>query len=77
MLHHPVFDEPRQLIFGGMSGGPIFRLTAEGVEFSGIIFQGRGPNEDADDNRDFWVWGFPLTVAVMDRALELSQTRRS
>ncbi|MBA3571030.1 MAG: trypsin-like peptidase domain-containing protein [Pyrinomonadaceae bacterium] len=60
--------------FGGMSGGPIFRLkTAESVAFSGILFEGRGFG-DADSEQigdEIWVYGFPLGPKGLERAFNV------
>jgi hypothetical protein len=60
--------------FGGMSGGPIFRLVdGGGYRFSGILFEGRGFS-DTDESRDsseIWVYGFPFGPHQVDRGLEL------
>jgi len=69
VMHQELPDEKRTLLFGGMSGGPIFRLTETSIEFSGIIVQGSGPNERRSDDREVWIWGIPITQCVVELTL--------
>ena len=60
--------------FGGMSGGPIFRLIGnESYSFTGIMFEGRGfaDNENGVSDNEIWIYGFPLTNDMFDHALEV------
>lgn len=64
----------RIIRFGGMSGGPIFRVESkEDYVLSGIIFEGRGFHEDEKEppGEDMWVWGFPLSPEQLDLAFDL------
>jgi hypothetical protein len=69
VLHHELPEESRELPFGGMSGGPIFRVDADTVSFAGLLNQGSGPNERESSDRSVWIWGFPLTRDILDRLL--------
>jgi len=60
--------------FGGMSGGPIFRLNGnECYSFAGIMFEGRGfaDTEEGVSENEIWVYGFPLSNDMFDHALEV------
>lgn len=69
VLQHELPDESRTLPFGGMSGGPIFRVDGEGVSFAGLLNEGSGPNERESNDRTAWIWGFPITREILDRVL--------
>lgn len=75
ILHEELMPPDNRLIrFGGMSGGPIFRLTgACTYAFSGIIFEGRGFHDVRDPTPDsqIWIYGFPFGPAELDRALSI------
>jgi hypothetical protein len=61
----------RVVKFGGMSGGPIFRLEPnDRYSFSGVIVEGRGFADSEEDTNanDIWVYGFPLGVAQLELA---------
>jgi hypothetical protein len=64
--------------FGGMSGGPIFRLKSdEAVGFSGILFQARGFG-DTDSEQigdDIGVLGFPFGPSEIERAFDVFKPR--
>lgn len=60
--------------FGGMSGGPIYKVIDDDNYFLiGINFEGSGP-EDKDEYNDFqddiWIYGFPLNVKVILNKLD-------
>ena len=72
--------EGRRIMFGGMSGGAIFRLTSRKTyTFSGIVFAGRGfddkPGDDdtrqrnADRRHQVWIYGFPFGPKELDHGL--------
>src|SRR5204862_227798 len=55
--------------FGGLSGGPLFRVQPDEYSFAGIIFQGRGFADTVDQSAsspDIWVWAFPLSPSQLD-----------
>lgn len=69
--HHP--DQPNDFSVGGMSGGPIFRITSpESFSLAGIIFEGKAriDAEDGCDVEGLWIWGFPLTGNLLKDILE-------
>lgn len=64
----------RTVRFGGMSGGPIFRLRSPyHYSFSGILFEGRGFDDNRNGARgdEIWVYGFPLGPAQLEHAFNI------
>lgn len=77
ILHDVLPNECRHFDFGGMSGGPIFRLASENLELAGLIFQGEFRSDDKDwQAPELWIWGFPLTVATLEQAIEYGTSRK-
>lgn len=68
---HP--NQPHDFSVGGMSGGPIFRITSsESFSLAGIIFEGkaRADAEHGCSIEDLWIWGFPLNDNLLRDILE-------
>ncbi|HET6431694.1 hypothetical protein [Dyella sp.] len=69
------FDQPGpEHRFGGMSGGPVFALTGDhNYEFQGILFEGRGFGDVGPDDlpgTENWIWAFPFSGELLERACE-------
>jgi hypothetical protein len=84
IMHDHLRGENRCFRFGGMSGGPIFRITEASNEVAGVIFQGVGPNDPqtgpdgetlSDSREEVWAWGFPLTRPVIEATLRYGKPR--
>ncbi|HPF99014.1 MAG TPA: serine protease [Kiritimatiellia bacterium] len=69
VLQNDLPGKSRDITFGGMSGGPIFKEMEDNqYELLGIAFEGRGfgdREEGSDLNSDIWVFGFPLTRSML------------
>lgn len=72
ILHDGLSEDMRRTSFGGMSGGPIFALEEDGIfKLVGIIYQGRGLGDGAED---VWIYGFPVNRDLMEVVLRLPDT---
>ena len=76
MILHEESPPPqsKEISFGGMSGGAVFRLTEdESYSFTGIIFEGRGfaDNEEGTPENEIWLYGFPLSGEMFEQALDV------
>lgn len=70
---------PKPIRFGGMSGGPVYRLVDEMVEFIGIVDEGWGhadvlPGEEL--RHDVGIRGFVLAPTLIGRTIELGMIDR-
>lgn len=66
----------KDISFGGMSGGPIFKVNEDdgSYQFIGISYEGKGfkrKNEfdEEEIGDDIWVYGFPLSGRVLEEIL--------
>ena len=64
----------RIIRFGGMSGGPIFKIMSEyDYSFSGIIYEGRGFHEgkNTEPTDEIWIYGLLFGPEQLDLAFKL------
>jgi hypothetical protein len=68
----------QRIVFGGVSGGPIFRVKEDdSYELLGITVEGRGHHESVDNKNateavpnEFWIYGIPITTDWLDKILD-------
>ena len=66
----------RDISFGGMSGGPIFKIKVSdgSYQFLGISYEGKGfkrknEHDEEEIGDDIWIYGFPLYGRLLDELL--------
>lgn len=80
LLHEDRPDQPHDFSVGGMSGGPIFRITPpESISLVGIIFEGKARFDTEHDcnAESLWIWGFPLSGNLLRDILEYRSVPRN